>query len=173
MGGALERARRDVEENRLWKARDRLGGALVSTPTDPEVLDLLGEVYFLMGDLPRAGAVWMLTERDDDRSRAAIQALREQHGGDARLIVRALPLKAPLADYPATVAGRVRTLAREAELDPERIHARSPGAEARRSSACFDACSCLGCGGIAVFLIVALCLGAGELMVLAQQYLFP
>jgi hypothetical protein len=173
MAGALERARRDIAENRLWKARDRLSGALVTTPTDPEILDLLGDIYFLMGDLPRAGAVWMLTDREDDRSRAANLALRERHGGDARLIVRALPLRAPLFAYPSTVAERVRSLALEAGLDPERIHARRPGAEAQRNSACFNACSCLGCGGIAVFLVVALCLGAGELMVLAQQYLFP
>jgi hypothetical protein len=59
----LERAREDIADGRLWKARDRLTGALRASPSHQELLDLLGEVHYRMGDLPEAGRYWLLTER--------------------------------------------------------------------------------------------------------------
>jgi hypothetical protein len=58
-------ARADLDEGRAWKARDRLDG-LLTTRQDDEVLDLMGEVRFAMGDLPAAGALWFVTGRDDE-----------------------------------------------------------------------------------------------------------
>lgn len=80
MTDALARARADLEQGRLWKARDRLAG-LMATRTDDEVLDLLGQVHFQMRDLPAAGALWFVTGRDDADARAAIDAWHERFGG--------------------------------------------------------------------------------------------
>jgi hypothetical protein len=110
MREALKRARRDIEEGRLWKARDRLTGGLVTAPTDQEALDLLGDVYYSMGDLPRAGTVWALTTRDDARAREAFDATRDRYGNDPGRILEALPVKAPFDDYPPAVAKRLRDM---------------------------------------------------------------
>lgn len=74
----VERAQRDIEDGRLWKARDRLAGALVHRQ-DNEVVSLLATVHQLMGDLPAAGALWFVLERDDDDTRQSLEAWRERY----------------------------------------------------------------------------------------------
>ncbi len=114
----LRAARADLEAGRLWKARDRLGGAFQSDPTDQAVLDLLGEVHFRMGDLPQAGRFWLLTPRDDEAARAAGAALRERHGSIEALTAQ-VPLRARFEDYPDPVRRRLLDLkhrAREEEV---------------------------------------------------------
>ena len=61
------RVRADVDAGRLWKARDRLQGCLRAEPANQDVLDMLGAVWFAMGDLPQAGRHWWLTEREDEQ----------------------------------------------------------------------------------------------------------
>lgn len=80
MTDAFERARADLAAGRAWKARDRLAG-IMATRTDDEVLDLLGEVYFAMHDLPAAGALWFVTGRSGADADEAIAAWRERFGG--------------------------------------------------------------------------------------------
>ncbi|NNG38476.1 hypothetical protein HJ588_04200 [Flexivirga sp. ID2601S] len=80
MSSAIERARADVGAGRLWKARDRLVGLLLQRQDD-EVLDLLADVYYRMGDLPAAGALWFVTGRDDDSAHVAGAAWRQRYGG--------------------------------------------------------------------------------------------
>jgi hypothetical protein len=75
----IERARRDLEAGRTWKARDRLRGTLVARGDD-ELLGLLGEVHFAMGDLPAAGAVWFACQRTGEEAEAADEAWRERYG---------------------------------------------------------------------------------------------
>ncbi len=105
----LARARADLDAGRRWKARDRLQGLVRARPDDPEVLDLLGQVLFDMGDLPAAGRYWYLCERDDDPARRAREAF-EARWGDHASRARQLPVYAPLAAYPPTVQTRVRDL---------------------------------------------------------------
>lgn len=76
---ALSRARRDLEAGRAWKARDRLIG-LLAHRQDHEVLDLLAEAHFTAGDLPAAGALWWVTEREDGRSVEAVAAWNDRYG---------------------------------------------------------------------------------------------
>src|SRR5438067_5682459 len=92
---AVERARVDIQAGRLWKARDRLHGAFVSSPADPTVLGLLGDVLWQMGDAPAASRYWCLTSRDDDRSRIAEAAFKERHGNRAIAMLFDLPVKRP------------------------------------------------------------------------------
>ncbi|PRY52497.1 hypothetical protein BCF74_13326 [Knoellia remsis] len=80
MSDALSRARNDLAAGRAWKARDRLHGALAQRQDD-ELLDLLAEVHYGLGDLPAAGALWFVTGRTGTAADAAIAAWRERYGG--------------------------------------------------------------------------------------------
>ena len=124
---AVERARADVAAGRVWKARDRLTGALASDRSSQEVLQALGDVYFLMGDLPAAGLHWFLTDAEEPRAAVAEVAMRERYRTPAALYA-ALPLKAAPDAYPEQVRARLRTLL--ADDDVRRMHERSrPGRE--------------------------------------------
>jgi hypothetical protein len=108
---AVERARSDIESGRLWKARDRLTGALRHDPADQEVLELLVEVSTAMGDLPAAGLYSMLTA--GDVAPEAEAAVRERYRG-AYQVLRALPVRPPLERYPERARNRLATLIRVA-----------------------------------------------------------
>lgn len=102
----FERAQQDIREGRLWKARDRLTGLLATFPANQKGLNLLGEVYFRMGDLPEAGRYWYLTDRQGPEVDAALEALAEKHGSSTSL-ARAIPIRAPLDLYPPLVRQRL------------------------------------------------------------------
>lgn len=103
---ALKKAKQDVREGRLWKARDRLTGLLATFPADQRVLNLLGEVHFQMADLPQAGRYWYLTDRKGPEVEAALEALVERYGSK-RNLARAIPIRAPLGLYPPVVRERL------------------------------------------------------------------
>lgn len=88
--GAAVRARADLKAGRAWKARDRLVGHLADHP-DPEALDLLGEVFYDMGDLPAAGAAWFGSTRKGAEVDEAVAAWRERHGDHFGEMWRSLP----------------------------------------------------------------------------------
>jgi hypothetical protein len=110
----LERARADVEAGALWKARDRLQGLVRVWPADQQVLGMLGEVLFAMGDLPAAGRCWYLTERTGADVDAAMAAMERRHGRGALELTRALSVVAPIHAYPPAV--QVRLFALQDEL---------------------------------------------------------
>ena len=97
---ALDRVRSDLAEGRLWKARDRVTGNFAGRPTDPVLLELAGQVFFQMGDLPRAGAYWFLTDKDGPEVEAALVALKERHGNGALGLVHALPVGDAIEAFP-------------------------------------------------------------------------
>ncbi len=98
MRGAIDRARLDIEDGRLWKARDRLSGGLVHRQDD-EFVDLLATVHHRMGDLPAAGALWFVIGRDDGTARAAIAAWQERCGDE---LDRYFSIPNPLPFRPST-----------------------------------------------------------------------
>ena len=102
------RARADIEAGRLWKARDRLAAAARHAPTDQEVLELLGDVYFRMGDQPAAWRYWVLTARQGADADAAELAFEERYGraGLADRLSQ-IPAYEPLANYPSGVRERL------------------------------------------------------------------
>jgi hypothetical protein len=109
MAEALRRARDDLAAGRPWKARERLRSYVNAYPTDQKALELLGEVQYVMGDLPAAGAAWILCKRDDERVREAIEALGEEP--------HLLRVRAPMDAWPRIVQERLRAFG--AEPEPE------------------------------------------------------
>jgi hypothetical protein len=105
------RVRDELALGRAWKARDRLQGRLRDDPADPVVLDLLGAIWFEMGDLPQAGRYWFLTERDDEPVGRARDAFFERFGQNPLEILRALPPRAEAERYPSIVRARIDELA--------------------------------------------------------------
>lgn len=107
----MERVRADLDQGRLWKARDRLHGLLQADPSNQEILGELGEVYFRMGDLPQAGRYWYLTERSGQDAALAAQAFEERFGRSSQTAVQVLPVRGSIADYPEAVQARLAKLA--------------------------------------------------------------
>jgi hypothetical protein len=111
------RVKEELDNGRLWKARDRLLGKIADQPANQDVLGLLGDVFFAMGDLPQAGRYWWLTERDDDRAAAGREAFHERYGKDPYAFVRALPTKLALEAYPDAVRARLDDFIHEDSLN--------------------------------------------------------
>lgn len=120
----LERCREEIARGELWKARDRLQGLYVTCYFDAEVADLLADVYWRMGDLPQAGKFWMLTDRDDERARAA-RAAFESRFPDPVGRANQLPIRKGHEPFPAAARARIEALAAQTGLTGE------PGREER------------------------------------------
>jgi hypothetical protein len=113
MGTGIDRARDDVSAGELWRARDRLRGVLQNDPANQQALDLLGEVYWQMGDFPQAGRFWCLTERADERAAEAWRAF-ERSRPELRDRLRSVPARKPVAAYPPAVRDRLAELQAQA-----------------------------------------------------------
>lgn len=122
----IDRARADLEAGRPWKARDRLTGWLHQNPTDQDALGLLGDVYMRMGDEPAAGRALMLTERDDEDTRRAVEAFEARYGNTAARI-QALGVRVPFDRWPPRVQERLRALQQRADADGLRWIEDRPG----------------------------------------------
>jgi hypothetical protein len=112
----LQQAAQD-RRGRLWKARDRLVGAVRTHGTDQRVLDALGQVHWDMGDAPAAGAAWFLTDRSDDEATLARDAFAERHGYTPAHMISALPRRGEVETYPVGVQLRLQQLIDDAARD--------------------------------------------------------
>ena len=127
----IGRIEEDLRTGRLWKARDRATGLFASRPTDQQVLSLTGEVYFRMGDLPRAASFWHLTERSGDDVDLAMSALRERYPRPSDLVA-ALPVRDEMQAFPEPVQARL--IALKAEVKEQNGLDWAPGRRRSRSS---------------------------------------
>ncbi len=151
---AAARARADVGADRLWKARDRLSAAVRDSPTDQEILELLGEVHFRMGDGPAAWRYWALTERRGADVEAAERAFDERYGrsGLAEQLSQ-IPVRAPIKDYPSGARGRLLVLEERARAENVRWpRVRSAGQEERHDDEELEG-GCLGATVIGALLV--------------------
>jgi hypothetical protein len=103
----MSRVLADLEAGRLWKARDRLQGLFSADPVNQDVLELLGETYFRMGDLPQAGRYWFLTARSGADVEAAGEAFDERFGVNAHGRAHSLPVRAAINEYPREARERL------------------------------------------------------------------
>ena len=106
----LTRVNQEILNGRLWKARDRLFGLFSSYPTSQEIIELIGDVFYKMGDLPAAGRFWYLTERDDDLFREAVQAFEERCGANPGIMLNELPIHSHYNDYGPIALERIKGL---------------------------------------------------------------
>jgi len=109
---ALDRARADLAAGRPDLARERLHGYLHSLHCrgdyNQDAYLLLGEVLFAMKDYARAGAAWLLTERDDAEAQVSIDAFHKRFGTDPVNVLRALKPRARSEEYPPKVQERLQ-----------------------------------------------------------------
>ena len=129
----------ELDRGRLWKARDRLLGKLADQPANQDLLGLIGEVYFAMGDLPQAGRYWWLTDRDDDRAGAAATAFYERFGTNEFDVLRALPRPTIADAYPQVVRDRYVALVEAARRGV--AHGRPPSRHMRAAYPAVDPAS--------------------------------
>ena len=73
-----------------------------------DAYQLLGEIYFAMHDLPRAGAAWLLTERSGEEVERAAAAFYERYGRTPPNILRVVKPHAPSENYPPAVQERLK-----------------------------------------------------------------
>jgi hypothetical protein len=113
----FQRAEEDLAAGRLWKARDRVNGLLRNGCADQDVLDLAARVYFAMGDHPRAGLHWFMTDVSGINCDQAGAAMAERYGSHSRALAEALPLRASFDCYPPAVCRRLTDLAASVSSD--------------------------------------------------------
>lgn len=154
----LTRTMEELEKGRLWKARDRVTGLFSRDPTNPDVLRLAGEVYFRMGDLPRSGAFWFLTDLSGEEVDAAISALGERYPNPGNLLrycpsaTASRPTQPLLASVSKRSSAPCRTVrvmsgTPRHELDERSLRVRQTawqGSSSSRSCWCYSRCSALG-----------------------------
>ena len=85
---------------------------LTTAPADQETLELVGSVYYEMGDLPNAGRYWFLTEKGGAEVEQALAALNERHPFPD--LLNQVPARAPAEQYPPEVQRRLAELKRKA-----------------------------------------------------------
>jgi hypothetical protein len=127
---AVQRARADLDAGREWKARERLVGHLAGE-YDAEALELLGEVNYVMRDLPAAGAAWFGTARRGKDVDEAVEAWRERHGDHFAQMWSSLPRSVREREGNK----RVDALRRRAEQDRASSTATASSGSARPGSA--------------------------------------
>ncbi len=113
----IARAQAELDAGRLWKARDRLAGALRTSPHDAEILDLLGETFWRMGDHPAAARYWILVGRSGPEAETARLAFEERTGGSLRAQLSEIPARVPLEAYPDAAQGQLALFAASAESE--------------------------------------------------------
>jgi hypothetical protein len=155
---AVQRARADLVAGREWKARERLVGHLAGE-YEAEALELLGEVNYLMRDLPAAGAAWFGTARRGKDVDEAVDAWRERHGDHFAQMWSSLPRSVREREGNK----RVDALRRRAEQVKPPTGATSTGATSTGTTGTTSAGSAgapsAGDGGVDAATIIAVALG--------------
>ncbi len=129
---AVDQARIDVAEGRLWRARDLLAER-VAEHHDLTALDALGQVLHDMGDLPAAGAAWFATRRIGDDVDASVAAWRERYDDDFAAMWRSLPRSARIHPGPRRLEA-LRERARQVPPDLREELSRPGSAAPERGS---------------------------------------
>lgn len=158
MPPVVDRAQQDIQKEELWRARERLEGYVGSSGYNREVVELLGEVCYRMGDQPAAGRYWFFTLANTPEKQAAIETFVRRHGGMAPQVWSQLPRR--LRDHrptrlPPEVRQRLENL--QAAVGPRLL--RRKASPKRRSNSFSDYLACGLVAVVAVFFL--LCFGIG------------
>lgn len=112
----VEAARAALAAGRPWEARDRITGVRAHRPHDVEVLAILGDAWWQLGDARRAGRYWFLTDREGPEVDAAVAAWRLASRAADR--ARLLQMQPPDQHrYPPAALARVAELVDEVAVE--------------------------------------------------------
>ncbi|EEL89135.1 DNA helicase [Bacillus cereus] len=89
----LKKIEKDIENNNLGKARDRVHGLIATYPNELELRKKLGDIYFTLQYPEMAGRYWYLEKEKTDVMHAACRQFEKSMGNDPYHIVRALKFK--------------------------------------------------------------------------------
>ena len=108
----IERAQEQIQQGKLWRAKDILSGSLSNYPFTPEFYRAYGKLLLRMGDLREAGRFLFLSgTREPNYSDAIAIFLSQFENTTKNNLYSAFPSRARLAklsDYPAAVADELK-----------------------------------------------------------------
>jgi hypothetical protein len=100
----LRRVEHDIADGNLGKARDRLHGLVDHYPDDLSLRRRLGDVYFQLQYLDRAGCYWYLEKHKNEEMQRACDAYVQSKGGDPLLILKGLRIGCNPESFPTGYA---------------------------------------------------------------------
>lgn len=110
----LDKARKELEQGNLWRAKEILQGAIRSGSYDVQLFETLGTVFLRMGDLPEAGRFLFLSGVRRPEYLESIEIFLSRHRRKKpHDFVYVLPRSARLrttSDYPHEVAQVLRRI---------------------------------------------------------------
>lgn len=110
----LDKARRELEEGKLWRAKEILQGAVRSEGYDVQLFEMMGTVLLRMGDVPEAGRFLFLSGVRTPEYLEAIEIFLSRHRRKKpEEFFHVLPRRARLktvSEYPAEVARVLREI---------------------------------------------------------------
>ncbi|MCM3711852.1 DUF6584 family protein [Sporosarcina luteola] len=90
---ALKRIEKDIENDDLGKARDRLHGLISAYPNELELRKMLGDIYFQLKYPAMAGRYWYLEKIKTPQMKKACMEFENSMGHDMNKIAQALKYK--------------------------------------------------------------------------------
>jgi hypothetical protein len=108
----LQKAEREIETGRLWRAKEILQGSVSHATYNAAVFEMLGRVLLQMGDLPDAGKYLFLSGVRKAEYEQAIEIFLQKHRNPFNLF-RTFPRSAKLrrlSEYPPQLAEELREL---------------------------------------------------------------
>jgi hypothetical protein len=108
----LNQISQEIQAGKISKAISRLEGLIRFNPNEQIYREKLGEIYYSVKWLERAGKYWFLTEREF-RKEKAIKIFENQHGNSATQILTALKFRGDVDKLPQEVRSIYRRLEQE------------------------------------------------------------
>ncbi|HYF14097.1 MAG TPA: DUF6584 family protein [Phycisphaerales bacterium] len=157
---AIERAERDEQAGDLGTARMRLMSFVATGDAGPDECERIARLSVRMGDPVEAGRWYFLCDSRDEQAAACIERFIARHGADSRVLRSQLSGRMArfvlLINHPAAAVERLRQagITFDDDLPVKRNESWSMG----------DVASLGGCLVVAAFLVIALIVGAVEVV---------
>lgn len=157
----LDKARSELEQGNLWRAKEILQGAIRSESYNVELFEMMGTVFLRMGDLPEAGKFLFLSGVRRPEYVEPIEIFLSRHGRKKpQDFLYRLPRSARLkrtSDYPEEVAQQLREMGFSEVLKDR--HGRVYAPQTRSG----DVVAWVTCGAIVLVTLGLIILGAIKL----------
>lgn len=108
-----ERAQKEIESGRLWRAKEILRGNLGTTGFDPLLYESYGRVMLLTHEMVEAGRFLFLSGVRNPEYEEAISLYLYRHGANWANLIGTFPFSArmpQLSEYPPVVAAHLKDL---------------------------------------------------------------